>query len=202
MDAKTNLLRSIPTRTTAIILAVVPIAGWMPPAFASAMPLSQQSCLTETLYFVGSTKSSGWNWGGLTSNKVAGPFTITYNKTATSTQTFGTNAEYSVSSSVIIAKSEAKFGVNYSYTTSLSGSFSYSSVIPAGKEGLIALLHRQDRITFWKEIVQPNCTTATYPSRYSYVPLASLADADYCWVRDLGPTYSYSSWKPSCVSDQ
>lgn len=124
---------------------------------------------------------------------------IHYTETSTATQTFTAGTSASVSASAIIASAEATFKVDYSYSTASSKAWGYDTTIPAGRTGIMAVMHRSDRITTWKSVDQPNCTT-TSTSFYSYVPRAAMSTLDYCIIRDLYP-YGYNNWRGTCTGE-
>jgi hypothetical protein len=98
-----------------------------------------------------------------------------------------------------MAKAEATFGVDYSCGPSSSKSWGYSTTIPAGMTGLLAVLHRQHRVTTTKYTEQPSCTTAS-TNFYSYISAAATTSTDFCIIRHLYP-YGYTTWRSSCVGE-
>jgi hypothetical protein len=134
-----------------------------------------------------------------TSYQVAGPGTINYTETSTANQTFSVGTSVGVEAGVIIAKAETTFSVDYSYSTSSSKAWSYSTTIPAGKTGIMAVMHRNDRVSTVKYTDQPNCTT-TSTTFYSYIPRAGTSNLDYCIIRDLYP-YGYNTWRATCTGE-
>jgi hypothetical protein len=133
------------------------------------------------------------------SHEVAGPGVINYTVTKSAAQTFGASATVGLDIGAFIAKSEVSFGVNYSRTTTATDAWGYSTSIPSGRTGRMAVLHRSDRISYVEAIHYENCSTAKRTG-YSYVPLASASSSTYCIIRDLAP-YSFSSWRSACVGE-
>ncbi|GAB3053356.1 hypothetical protein GCM10027053_12220 [Intrasporangium mesophilum] len=185
-------------RTARTLFALLLALATAPLLEASQAHASTNSCITDTYYSTPS-KSRGFKGTSETSYQAAGPTTIHYTETSTASQTFSAGAAVSVEAGVIIAKAETTFSVNYSYTTSSSKAWGYDTAIPAGKTGLMAVLHSDDRVSTIKYVDQPNCTT-TSTTFYSYLPRAATTNLDYCIFRDLYP-YGYSSWRSSCVGE-
>lgn len=186
---------AVPVCAGLVWLAAAPSADAVSDPTPPAQPMS---CMVEASYYP-SVRSSGFNGTTETSYQVAGPTTIDYTVTDTASQTFGVNASFSVSASALIASSEAKFGIDYSYTTSATKSWKYSTSIPSGQTGLMAVLHRQDRVTFTKQTLNANCSL-TEQSAYATIPVAATSNLDYCVIRDLYP-YGYSTWRSGCFGE-
>jgi hypothetical protein len=179
------------------VLMIGVLVGWMgSPAQANSS--STTACIAETTY-TPHVKNSGYNGTSETSYQAAGPITINYTELATAAQTFGVNTSASVSASAIIASAEVTFGVDYSYTASATKSWSYSTTIPAGKTGVLAVLHREHRDSFTKETLNPNCTYTTV-NFYAYIPVAATQSTDFCIIRDLSP-YGYMTWRSACTGE-
>lgn len=180
------------------LLAVAPVAILGAAAANAEHGNGTDACVTS-VYYSTPSRSTGFKGTTETSYQVAGPGTISYTETATATQTFGVTASVSISANAIIAKASATFGTSYAYSTASSRAWGYSTSIPAGKTGLMAVLHRDDRVSTVKYTEQPNCTRIS-STFYSYIPRAAKASTDYCIIRDLYP-YGYANWRSSCTGE-
>ena len=165
---------------------------------ASAQGPHADSCMVD-VYYDTPYRESGFRGTNEVSFQVGGPGTITWTDSGTVTQAFGANASVSISASAIIAEAKSTFGISYTYSTASTRSWSYSTTIPAGSTGVLAILHRSDRITTDKKTLQSNCTWRT-DHFYSYVSSPAVTNVDYCVFRDLYP-YSYANWRAACASE-
>lgn len=173
----------------------------LPPAAdaqAASPPNRDVSCIYSS---VGSPsgRAPGFRGTSVYSYEVAGPGVIHYSASKAAAQTFGASASISFDIGVFIAKSETTFGVNYSRTATTTEAWGYDTTIPSGRTGRMAVLHRNDRISYLETIHNEDCST-TKRTGYGYVPLASTSSATYCIIRDLAP-YSFTSWRSSCVGE-
>ena len=188
-------LRSVTTLVcaTAMLLLTAPVASAEPRSVShpAACPYSD----------VGSpaTKTDGYRGTSVTSYQVAGPGTIHYTVTKSAAQTFGASASVGFDVSAFIASAHVQFGVSYAYTATSTQAWGYDTTIPSGRTGLMAVLHRDDRVSYTETIHHENCTT-TSDTGYTYLPLSSTSNSSYCIIRDLAP-YGYSSWRSSCAGE-
>lgn len=192
------------TRVSSLLsLSLSLLVAWAtlaPTAIAAEDVQGPNSCISEYYYDTPANgRTTGWRGTNRVSAQLAGPGTINWTQSGTVTQTFGANASFSVSASAIVASANATFGASYTYATSSQESWSYTIAIPAGKTGVLAILHRNDRLTTNKWVLLSNCTWKAYPF-YSYIPRAATDGSDFCVMRDLLPL-NYTSWRAQCVSE-
>jgi hypothetical protein len=144
-------------------------------------------------------KAAGYRGTNVTSYQLAGPGTIHYTVTKAAAQTFGVSASVGFDVGAFIAKAEAQFGVNYAYTATSTEAWGYDATVPSGQTGLMAVLHRDDRVSYAETTHHGDCTTSS-KTGYSYIPLSTTVNTSYCVIRDLSP-YAYSAWRSACAGE-
>ena len=166
-----------------------------PSPVAVSQPLA---CISGTSYST-YNRRPGYAPTTETSYQVAGPGTIGYTVTDTASQTFGVDSSVTVSASAIIATAEATAGVNYSYTTSVSRAWSYTTTIPAGRTGQMAVFHAADAWGVDKIVDLPTCNSETTTNITAVIPLASTANTTFCVLRDFYPYRT--AWQSTCSGE-
>lgn len=180
-----------------ILLVMTTVAATLPASVALA-PAAFAGCPTET-YYSTYNRALGYTPTSAKSYQVAGPATIDYTVSQSSSHSFGISASFSVSSSAIIAKAEATAGVDYNYTTEKTTSWGYHTSIPAGKTGIMQVLHQADRWSVTKYVDNADCTTTTYTNAVATIPKATTVNTSYCIIRDFTPYRT--GWQSTCAGE-
>ena len=186
------------TRRFVVAFALLTVSVSARPIPAVAASDRPMACIYADVGSPG-TRAAGFRGTSVYSYDVAGPGVIHYTATRSAAQNFGASASVGFDIGAFIAKSEVTFSVNYSRTTTTTEAWGYDTTIPSGWTGRMAVLHRNDRISYTETIHHEDCST-TRRTGYSYVPLADTSNLSYCIIRDLTP-FSFSNWRPACVGE-
>lgn len=97
-----------------------------------------------------------------------------------------------------MAKAEATFGVDYTFTSSKTTSWGYNLSVPSGKTSRGLVLHRADKSGVKK--ITDNATTCAVSRTddgTAWYPINSTSNSTYCIARDDSP--AFSGWRETCA---
>ncbi|NYG08237.1 hypothetical protein BJ986_002724 [Phycicoccus badiiscoriae] len=121
-----------------------------------------------------------------------------YTESEESSHAVGVNATVTMSASAIVAKAEATFGVDYTYTSSKTTAWGYDSTVPSGKTSRGLILHRADKSGVKKLTYNPTtCVVSRTDDGTAWYPINSTANSTYCIARDDAP--AFSGWRATCA---
>jgi len=164
---------------------------------ADAADSSPMRCEYSVQYQV-STRAPGYASTSAESYWVTGPGSISYTESEESSHAVGVNASVSMSASAIVAKAEATFGVDYTFTSSKTTSWGYNLSVPAGKTSRGLVLHRADKSGVKKVTYNATtCTVSRTDDGTAWYPINSTANSSYCIARDDSP--AFSGWRATCA---
>jgi hypothetical protein len=127
-----------------------------------------------------------------------GAGSITYTESEESSHAVGVNASVSMSASAIVAKAEATFGVDYTFTSSKTTSWGYNLSVPSGKTSRGLVLHRADKSGVKKVTYSATtCAVSRTDDGTAWYPINSTANSSYCIARDDSP--AFSGWRATCA---
>jgi hypothetical protein len=185
-------------RTTHLCAAAILPLGLVaiaPPA--NAADGSPNRCEYSVQYQV-FTRSPGYASTSAESYWVTGPGSITYTESEESSHAVGVNASVSMSASAIVAKAEATFGVDYTFTSSKTTSWGYNLSVPSGKTSRGLVLHRADKSGVKKVTYSATtCAVSRTDDGTAWYPINSTANSSYCIARDDSP--AFSGWRATCA---
>jgi hypothetical protein len=118
---------------------------------------------------------------------LTGPGSISYSTSATTTRGTTKSASISVSAGTIIYKAEAKYGMDWSTSTSRSTSWTYNISVPSGQTARAAVYKLGTRFSVRKWTIGASCTTTYGPTYYQYSPFAANTNYYYCIGKDPTP---------------
>lgn len=165
---------------------------------ASAANVTPNACVVSTTYST-YNRATGFYVTSASSYQVAGPATISYSVAQSASHSFTASASFQFSASAIIAQATATVGVAYQYTNTKSATWTYSTTIPAGKTGIMRVLHRSDKWYFNEYVNKATCTTTTYQGGLVYIPLTDSSPLTYCIIRDFTPYRT--GWQSACTGE-
>lgn len=152
---------------------------------ATAVP-ALAGCPYESDWEV-TARADAWMLTSTYSIWVAGPGSISYSQTATATRGTTKSASISVSASSIIYKAEAKFGMDWSESTSKSSTWTYSVPVPSGQTARAGVYKRGSRLSVRKYTIGSTCTVTYSPTYYQWSPFASTDNTSFCIGKDPQP---------------
>lgn len=164
-------------------------------ANAASAESGERACDTPVTYRV-YDKVPGWASTSAESYWMAGPGTIGYSETETASHTFGGSASLTTGASAIIARAEATFSVDYSYSRSKSSAWVYNIPVPSGKTSRGLVLHRSDRTGVTKRTFDANCNLSSTVDGTVWIPISATNPSSFCIIRDDEP--AFSGWKSTC----
>lgn len=132
-------------------------------------------------------KADVWMLTNTYSYWLTGPGSISYSTSSTATRGTTKSASISASAGGIIFKAEAKFGMDWSESTSRSASWTYNIAVPKGQTARASVYKRGSRFSVRRWTVGGNCQTTYGPTYYQYSPFASTANSSFCVGKDPQP---------------
>ena len=166
------------------------------PALATGVTIHPDSCPANPS-ISSITRTTGFGMTTASSAQFPGPGTISGTLSTSADDTMTWNASGGVSFSLLIATASTDFGVSYASSTSHSTSWTYSKSVPAGKTGMIRILHKEDRLATTVIEMTPTCSPTTVTG-YAYVPVSDTSNSSYCIWGDLQPFESSTFWQAGC----
>lgn len=144
------------------------------------------------------TRAPGYASTSAESYWVTGPGSISYTESEESSHAVGVSASVSMSASAIVAKAEATFGVDYTFTSSKTTSWGYNLSVPSGKTSRGLVLHRADKSGVKKVTYNATtCAVSRTDDGTAWYPINSTANSTYCIARDDSP--AFSGWRATCA---
>jgi hypothetical protein len=175
-------MRTLPRRAAAFAATLL-AAGTLTVAVAGP---ASAGCPYESDWEV-YAKTNVWMLTSTYSYWLTGPGSISYSTSATATRGTTKSASISASVSTIIYKAEAKFGMDWSSSTSRSQTWSYNIAVPSGQTARAGIYKRGSRFSVRRWTVGGNCTVSYGPTYYQYSPFASNSNTYYCIGKDPQP---------------
>ena len=131
--------------------------------------------------------ASAWKATSLTSNFLAGPGTITYTTTKTSTVGQQVSATFSLDEGLLFASVKEQYGIQLQRTHSQAGAWSYAKSVPAGQTDRLQQYHQSYEIgikqTYMGYATGGICHVYTEISKTgNFFPAASRSNATFCWA--------------------
>jgi hypothetical protein len=132
-------------------------------------------------------KRNVWMLTSTYSSWLSGPGTISYSTSSTASRGTTKSASISVSAQAIIYKAEAKFGMDWSSSTSKSQTWTYSIPVPSGQTARAGVYKLGSRFSVRRYTIGGNCTVSYGPTYYQFSPFGSNDNSKYCIGKDPQP---------------